>query len=303
MTRSPAASRGARVAVIGAALADVRARTAAGWQPGRSQPGRVRLLPGGAGRNVATDLARLGYQTILLSAVGQDPLGEWVLQQTAEAGVDVTRVVRPATATGVFVCVGPEGGESWCISDASAVEALAPADLEAWRDVVDGASVVVADANLSGEMLQAVSAMAARKPLGLLAASPDKAVRLRGALAGAALVVCNREEALSLTGLPPTLSWQALGTALLTEGVAWAVITQGQGGVGIATAEGTAAAPARDVPVVDPTGAGDAVAAAAVHALRAGLSPEEAAALAAGLASVVVQSWENTPRELSTVLA
>jgi pseudouridine kinase len=136
----------------------------------------------------------------------------------------------------------------------------------------------------------------------LLGTSPHKAARLRPALGGAALVVCNRDEALALTGLPGTLSWQALGTALLTEGVDRVVITDGVRGIGAITADGAVHVPPPDVRIVDTTGAGDAVAAAAVHALLAGLDTDETVRLAASAAAAVVQSPETTPAALAEVL-
>ncbi|MGQ0570430.1 MAG: PfkB family carbohydrate kinase [Armatimonadota bacterium] len=292
----------AHIVVVGGALVDVRATTRARWKPGQSLPGRARLLAGGAGRNVAVDLARLGHRVTLLTAVGDDALGEWVLAVTAEAGVDVRHAARRQGHTGLFVAVGPEGGEPWCVADARPVEVLSPADLDPWRETIAEASVVVSDANLLEPTHQALAAIALDVARVLLAVSVDKAPRLRGVLQGASLVACNRAEALALTGLPPTLSWQALGTALLTEGVERVVLTHERGGVGIVTGEEAVSSPALDVPVVDASGAGDAVAAIAVHALLAGMSPDGTAALAAAAAALVVQSEDNTPTGLGAVL-
>jgi len=291
---------------IGGALVDVRARSRAGWAPGRSLPGVGRLDAGGASRNVAVNLARLGHQVTLATIVGDDALGTWLLDVTARAGVNVEQVRRRPGPTGLYVSVGPGsaaagGGEVWSVADASLVEGLTPADLAEWATVITGAAVLIADANLTDQIHQVLVGMAQGTRV-LLGTSPDKAVRLRPALNGAALVVGNRQEALALTGLPGTLSWQALGTALLTEGVERVVITDGARGVGVITADGAVFAPALDVPVVDPTGAGDAVAAAAVHAHLADLDPEETARLAAAAAAAVVQSPETTPAAFSDVL-
>lgn len=292
---------GSVVVAIGGALVDVRARTQAGWTPGRSLPGVARLDAGGAARNVAVDLTRLGHRVTLLTAVGSDPLGAWLMDVTARAGVDVGHVLRPTGTTGLYVQVRGPDDEAWGVADAGLVEALTAADLAQWATLITGAPVVVADANLTEPMHEALTGVA-RGARVLLGTSPDKAARLRPALGGAALVVCSRDEALALTGLPGTLSWQALGTALLTEGVGRAVITDGVRGIGVITAEGTAAAPAPDVAVVDATGAGDAVAAMAVHALVSGLDPEATVRLAVAAAAAVLQSPEATPAGLADVL-
>lgn len=290
-----------KIVVFGGALVDVRASTNARWVAGQSLPGTVRLLPGGAARNVAVNLTRLGHAVVLLSVVGSDPLGHWLLQSTSGAGVETAHVRSHAGQTGVFVTVAPPG-EAWSVADAGLSEALDAEDVEAWSPVIASAALLVNDANSPEPIQRAVAAQAGTVPRVLLATSPRKAPRLRPVLAGAAAVVCNRFEALALTGLPDTLGWQALGTALLTEGVERVVLTLGPAGVAVLTAEEAVKTPAADVPVVNPAGAGDAVAAVVAHAYLTGLNPQATADLAVAAAAAVVRSEENTPADLATVI-
>src|SRR3989304_10054353 len=97
------------VVAIGGGRGDGRARSHAGWAPGRSLPGVARLDAGGAARNVAADLARLGYHVTLLTAVGDDTLGTWLLDLTAGAGVDVQYALRRRGGTGLYVSVAAGG--------------------------------------------------------------------------------------------------------------------------------------------------------------------------------------------------
>ncbi|MDI6772252.1 MAG: PfkB family carbohydrate kinase [bacterium] len=290
------------IVLVGGALVDVRATTSGSLVPGRSVPGKARLLPGGAARNVAVNLVRLGHRVTLLTAVGDDPMGRWLVDVTVSQGVDTNGLLLRPQPTGLFVTVGAGIDAAWCVADAGPVESLRPADLEPWRQAIATAGVLVNDANLSEDAQAALMAMAGDAPRILLATSPDKAVRLRPSLNGAAVVVCNRQEACILVGVVGAPDWQVLGAALVAGGVGRAVITQGEGGVGVATRDETAFEPAVRVPVVDPTGAGDAVAAAAVHGYLAGMSPAQTAVLAASAASCVVQSPENTPAALCAIL-
>jgi sugar/nucleoside kinase (ribokinase family) len=162
--------------------------------------------------------------------------------------------------------------------------------------------VVVADANLPEAFQPLLALRAGGRMRALLATSPAKAVRLRPVLAGAALLVCNRAEALALTGLPPTLGWRALGTALLVEGAQRVVITMGGDGVGVLFSDEAIHVPAVRAAVVDTTGAGDAAAAGAIHALTAGLDLEPTAHLVAAAAAVAVGSGDNTPADLAGLL-
>jgi pseudouridine kinase len=69
------------------------------------------MTPGGVGRNVAENAARLGTRTFLVAAVGRDAAGENLLTQTAEAGVRVEYVHRTDVPTGMYVAILDSGGE------------------------------------------------------------------------------------------------------------------------------------------------------------------------------------------------
>lgn len=290
------------IAVVGGTLADVRATTRLPWVPGRSLPGKVRLAAGGAARNVAVNLARFGHRVTLLTAVGDDPLGTWILETTAGAGVDVRHAVRARCSTGMYVTAGSEGETPWCVADAGPVEALAPRDLDAWTPLLVGSRLVVSDANLFPHVQQALAARAEDRPRVLLATSPDKAPRLNGVLEGAAVLVCNRAEAAALAAGDPAGAWEPLAASLLALGVRCAVVTCGRDGIGVMIGRDAAWSAADAGPVLDPTGAGDAVSAVAVHACLSGMSAHDTAALASHAAAVVAGSMENTPAALAEVV-
>src|SRR5580692_1363365 len=73
--------------VIGGANVDVKARSTDRARPATSNPGWASMTPGGVGRNIAENLARLGVRTFLVSAIGRDALGDTLLGQTVAAGV------------------------------------------------------------------------------------------------------------------------------------------------------------------------------------------------------------------------
>ena len=75
------------VLVIGGTLLDAKGIPEAGLEPGTSNPAKIRFSRGGTARNVAENLARLGAEVQLISAVGDDASGRLLLRQTAEAGV------------------------------------------------------------------------------------------------------------------------------------------------------------------------------------------------------------------------
>jgi pseudouridine kinase len=80
------------VLVIGATLLDTKGKPLAGMEPGTSNPAFIRHSRGGTARNVAENLGRLGAEVLLVSAVGDDHTGQLLIDQTAEAGVDVEHI-------------------------------------------------------------------------------------------------------------------------------------------------------------------------------------------------------------------
>lgn len=109
------------VVVVGGSNVDIKARSTSALVGATSNPGTVVRTPGGVGRNVAENLARLGSRVALVSTVGSDPDGDWLLEQTAVAGVDVSPVLRGGQ-TGRYVAVlDADGGLVAGVSDRKSV--------------------------------------------------------------------------------------------------------------------------------------------------------------------------------------
>ena len=142
--------------VIGGANLDVRARSTSRALPATSNPGTVTMTPGGVGRNVAENLARLGTPVRLVAAVGRDDPGERLLAETAAAGVDVEHVVRTDQPTGTYVAVlGADGELVVAVSDMAGTDRLLPDDVRRVEPLVAAAAVLVLDGNLSTATLDA----------------------------------------------------------------------------------------------------------------------------------------------------
>ena len=67
------------VVVIGGANVDIGCTPYNELIPEDSNPGRITITFGGVGRNIAHNLANLGVNTKLITAVGNDPFGNEIL--------------------------------------------------------------------------------------------------------------------------------------------------------------------------------------------------------------------------------
>lgn len=278
----------ARVVVVGGLNVDVVATPAGPMVPRASNPGGIRVTPGGAGRNIAENLARLGVPTRLVGAVDSHPLAEIAVRQTEAAGVDVSGVVRIAGQGSYYAAMVADGVAEWAVSDMSACEALAPAHLDAESAALQAADMVVVDANLTPAVIERAAAFTGAG-LGIIPVSPAKAGRIRKVMRRASLIVLGAEEAAVLAGTRVASPDDALraAAALRAGPGCTVVVTMGVQGLGWVTDRRFWVEAIR-TRVVDPSGAGDAVAAVAIYAQLAELEPRKAAGLAAAAGAMVV---------------
>ncbi|WP_455354268.1 carbohydrate kinase family protein [Streptomyces sp. SYSU K217416] len=272
--------------VIGDVVTDVVAVHREPLAPATDTAADIRVLPGGAGANVACWAAREGLAEVaLLARVGADR-SSWHEDSLLRAGVRPRLVVDTAapTATVVSLVDASAGAERSFLTDSGAALRLCPAD---WSPgVLDG----IAHLHVSGYLFFAE----ASRELALLAlrsarsrgvrVSVDPASagfiagfgvsRFLSAVEGADILLPNHDEARLLTGLPDA----AEATAKLSRHVPVVVTTRGARGALVAESGAvTARIPPVVAEAVDSTGAGDAFTGAFLAALLSGGGPVAAA--------------------------
>lgn len=272
------------VVVVGGANVDVKARSSAALVQRTSNPGIVVRSPGGVGRNIAENLARLGTRVSLVTAVGADPEGAWLLAETAAAGVSVRDAVRVGPDTGSYVALLDADGElTGGVSDMAAVEALTP-DLVPTRVLAEAALVVV-DGNLPVATIQHVLDAAASFGVRVVVepVSVAKSARI-------GMLLRSERPIFAVTPNEAELATMGSVAELHRQGVEVVWVRRGPAGSLLSTRDGTLELPAPPVTPVDVTGAGDAMVAAFCHRLLAGASASDAAAYGQRAAALTVES-------------
>ncbi|WP_415630036.1 PfkB family carbohydrate kinase [Nocardioides dubius] len=299
---------GPSVVVLGGANMDIKATSAKAAQPGTSNPGTTTFAAGGVGRNIAENLARLGTRTSLVAAVGADPLGDQVLAATSDAGVNVEYVQRSPHGTGTYTAVLDADGELViAVAAMRATAEIGPGDVDAARDLIATASLLVLDGNLTVDTLGYALdlAAAADVPVILEPVSAPKAEPLRALLDPQRpihVMTPNRDELAALVGRDVATDAEVAAAVeeLRERGVTHLWVRLGERGSWWCGPEGTtelAAVPATEV--VDVTGAGDAMLAAFCHATLAGESNVDAAAFAHAAAALTVASTHTVRPDLT----
>ena len=303
-----------RVACLGVHIVDILARPIASppLAGGRHMVDEVRITAAGTAAGTSVDLAKLGIETVVLGAIGDDELGELLVQMLDRHGVDTTRLVRKQddrTSVSILligddgerqVVVRLPGANSHLSLDDGDFDAIAEADLLH----VGGVDVL---GKFAGAPLREVMAFARSHgvPTSLDVLGPcDERIaeRLAPALRDADYFLPNADQLTGMTGCSEPAEAAA---ALRRLGVGCVVATLGADGSLVSSDRGEAFLPAFDVPVVDTTGCGDAFAAGFIVGVLSGRDEQSAAWLGTAAAAQVVQGLGSDAgiRDLDSTLA
>lgn len=289
--------------VVGGANVDFKARSAAKAAAHTSNPGRSSMTPGGVGRNIAENIARLGDRVHLISVVGRDAMGDNLLEHTAAAGVRIEHVARTDVPTGTYTAVLDVDGELIvAISDMAAMAELGSEQIQEARNIIATAGVVVVDGNLSVDALEFVLDLSDGVRTVFEPVSAPKAARVKGSIDGRVHAVTpNRDELAALTDLPTRTDRQihAAASALHRRGVELVWVRLGERGSMLSKADDLLMIPAIPTTVEDVTGAGDSMLGAFCHILLQGGSPDEAARFGHAAAALTIASPHTVRPDLT----
>jgi pseudouridine kinase len=295
------------VLVIGSAGLDLVGRSNAPLQLGTSNPGRMRMSRGGVARNVAENLARLGTEVMLITAVGSDRQGQRLLEETAATGVNVDHclLVEEEPTSFYLAVLDEEGNLEVGIDDMRVIASIPPEHLRERRGLFKRAAAVFIDANLPEKTLRAAISLAFRSktPVAADPTSVQLAAGLCPYLDRLWLITPNEAEAGALCPhpVPHADRDSAIDAArhLVAQGVGIAIITMAEFGVGYATVDTSGHIPAVKTEIVDPTGAGDALTAAVIFALLNDIPLDEAVRLGVSAAALTLRASGTVSPELS----
>lgn len=285
------------VLVIGTAGIDVVGILEDDLNRGASTQARILSTFGGVGRNVAENLARLGQDVRLMTAVGDDYFGEQILANLNEAGVDIsTSISSPGISTGAYLgVINPQGSMEYALDDLRAIEVITPKYIREHCQIFKDSSLLFIDANLPAKTLQTIMLQAKRTNLPVFAdpASIRLASKLTPFLEQIDLLTANNAEAAVYCqeGFEASHREKAIEAAkhLVTRGVSTAIVTLAEFGVCYATSQTSGYIPAIRTEIADPTGAGDAMSAAVIFSLMNDIPLDDAIRLGVSAASLTLR--------------
>lgn len=143
---------------VGGANIDLCGRSYAPIEPRDSNPGEIEISAGGVTRNICDNLARLGADVKLVSAVGDDLFAQIICEQSAQAGIDVSHIYHtPGRSSSMYLAILDNSGDMHvALSDMHVLQNLPLDYLERKRELIANAAVVVTDPCMKAERFERV---------------------------------------------------------------------------------------------------------------------------------------------------
>ena len=300
------------IVVIGAVFVDIKGYPEAAFVPTGRNVGRVDQVHGGVGRNVAEDIANCELRPTFLSLVDDSGTGLDVVRKLKSHKVNTDYIRTTRDGMGTWLAVFDNDGDV-CASISKRPNLMPIADIldEKGDEIFANADSIIIEICIDKEIVKRTFRLAKKynKKVFAVVANMNIALERRDFLQSIDCFICNRLEAGILFSDDYTDKSQEEMVEILSQKVMAAripsmIVTMCGDGAVYADCNGDKGfCAARNVKVIDTTGAGDAFCAGAAIGLTYGKRLKEACEIGAMLAASVIVTSENVcprflPREL-----
>lgn len=317
-----------KVVIVGGANLDIK-----GYSPnyikGSSSPGWIKESPGGVARNIAEDLALLGQEVVLLTAVSGDHFGEQLKEETKACGVDISHFKITPTQenkTGVYLAHLDQNGDLiGAVNDMRILKEIDSNYLNEKRKIIETSSMLIFDTNLEESAISFLLELSKDKKMTKIAdaVSVEKALKLKNKLIYLDYLRANLDEIevlLDLVKIRNSEKAQKMDTKARiqrlkefyfeNENLPEMIISAGKNGVYYLSrdkekvkAEHFKAVEINNEEIVETTGAGDALTAGFVAAIMNKASVKEAIELGIKASTLTVKSQLTCNPDLSELIS
>ena len=252
----------AHITVVGSLNMDLVVRTPRIPRPGETIIGSdFHTIPGGKGANQAVAAAKLGAEVSMIGRVGADDFGKALLANLNSVSVNSDLVRQDCSAaTGIALITVEDSGENNIVLAQGANMKLSVEDIETAEEIIDQSDMVLLQLESPLSVVEATLKLAKRRGV-ITVLNPAPAQSLsEEVLRYVDILVPNETETGLLTALPVETFSQMEEAAeqLRRIGVGTVILTLGERGAFLCSADGNQLFPAYKIQPVDTTAAGDA---------------------------------------------
>ena len=300
------------IVVVGAVFVDVKGFPEDKYIPTGRNAGKVEIVHGGVGRNVAEDIANIELRPTFVSLVDDTAEGEEVISKLRNHKVNTDYIRRVKDGMGMWLAVFDNMGDiAGSISKRPDLSPICDMLDEKGDEIFRNADSIIMEIDIDKEIVKRVFRYAEKyhKPVYAVVANMSIATQRRDFLQSIDCFVCNQQEAGILfvsdfSDMSPEELCDDLSRRVISAQIPSMVVTMGSRGAVYADMHGDKGVyPAQKVTVRDTTGAGDAFCAGVAIGLTYKKSMREAVEIGTRLAASVITASENVcprfrPREL-----
>ncbi|MBC05583.1 ribokinase [Thalassospira sp.] len=264
------------IVVVGSSNFDFAARVAKLPVQGQTVSSQAyKTGPGGKGCNQALAVARLGVDPVFISKIGDDMLGNQLIETLAAEGLDTTHlIVADEAQTGIALISIDEAGENMITVVGGANMTMTRSDLHEKQDYLRDCEYLLLQLECPVVAIDcAIKYAREGKAKVMLDPAPvADLVVMRDLLALTHIVTPNQSECLALTGIDPVDAATARAASLKLHemGPETVIIKMGGAGAFYSSNGATGMVPGFKVNTIDTVGAGDCFNAGLAVALHGG---------------------------------
>ena len=255
------------IVVVGAVFVDVKGFPEDQYIPTGRNAGKVEIVHGGVGRNVAEDIANIELRPTFVSLVDDTAEGEEVINKLRNHKVNTDYIRRVKDGMGMWLAVFDNMGDiAGSISKRPDLGPICDMLDEKGDEIFRNADSIIMEIDIDKEIVKRVFRYAEKyhKPVYAVVANMSIATQRRDFLQSIDCFVCNQQEAGILfvsdfSDMSPEELCDDLSRRVISAQIPSMVVTMGSRGAVYADMHGDKGVyPAQKVTVRDTTGAGDA---------------------------------------------
>lgn len=268
-----------------------------------SNPGEIVMSAGGVGRNIAENISKLNIHSKILSYVGNDALGDYVVKKSRLSGVDTTLIKKDSSLpTSQYLSVLDDNNDMLVsISDMRIIEEMTIQDIDNWDQTIGQSSAIVVDTNIPIPVIEYLTEKYSKIPLFLDPVSFAKTSKILKLIGRFHTVKPNRLETELISGVKITDKDSMLIAAqkIFDMGCKQIFITLGEDGVFYYDGENFGQYLHKGANMISANGAGDAFTAGVVYGFLKLNGIKETAEFASAAAVIALRSANTISDDLS----
>jgi pseudouridine kinase len=291
------------VSVIGGLNIDLQGSSVNPLVFNDSNPGEIVMSAGGVGRNIAENISKLNINSKILSYVGNDALGDFVVNKSSLSGVDTSFIKKHShLPTSQYLSVLDDNNDMLVsISDMRIIEEMTIQDINKWNLTIEQSSAIVVDTNIPIPVIEYLTDKYSNIPLFLDPVSFAKTSKILKLIGKFHTVKPNRLETELISGVKITDNDSMLKAAkiIFDMGCKQIFITLGEDGVFYYDGENFGQYLHKGVNMISANGAGDAFTAGVVYGFLKLNGIKETAEFASAAAVIALRSANTISDDLS----